>query len=103
VLDEACAKLAHWRALRASCGDRTPLSMAVNLSARQLGHAGLVGEAADAIERNAIPPQTLVLELTESLVLGEDERRPPRSVRCNSSACAWRSTTSARATPRWPR
>ncbi len=73
VLDEACGKLAYWRGLREARGDRTPLSMAVNLSARQLSHPDLVSEVAEVVDRHGIPPHCLVLELTESLVLGEDE------------------------------
>ena len=74
VLDEACAQLARWRAMRLARRDRTPLTMAVNLSARQLVQSQLVEQVADAVRRHDIPPHSLVLELTESLVVGEDER-----------------------------
>ena len=74
VLEQACADLTRWRELRATRGDRVPLSMAVNLSARQLVHSDLIAEVADAVARHSVPPQALVLELTESLVVGEDER-----------------------------
>ncbi len=74
VLDEACSQLARWRELRRERGDRVPLTMAVNLSARQLVQEELANEVAQAIALHAVPPQSLVLELTESLVVGEDER-----------------------------
>ena len=74
VLDEACSQLARWRELRRDRGDRVPLTMAVNLSARQLVHDDLSREVAGALAVNGIPAQSLVLELTESLVVGEDER-----------------------------
>ena len=73
VLDEACAQLARWRDLRLFAQDRPPLTMAVNLSARQLVQAQLVDEVATAVATHGIPPHSLVLELTESLVLGDDE------------------------------
>ena len=65
VLDEACAQLARWR-------EHRPLAMAVNLSARQLAEPHLADEVADALALHGIQPYDLMLELTESLVVGDD-------------------------------
>ncbi len=73
VLDEACAQLARWRDLRLTGAENGALTMSVNLSARQLVQDQLVDEVSEAIARHGIPPHALVLELTESIVLGEDE------------------------------
>ena len=48
------------------------LTMAVNISARQLRYPELVGEVEDALRKAALDPGSLTLEITES-VLVEDE------------------------------
>jgi diguanylate cyclase len=69
ILDEACSHLARWRSEHL-CDD---LVMAVNLSARQLASPGLVGAVRDTLARHLVPPEALVLEITESLVVAEDD------------------------------
>jgi len=66
VLEQACQQLARWRAM----GLRT-LGMAVNLSPSQLGQPTLAPWIAECLQRHALPPDALTLELTES-VLVED-------------------------------
>ncbi len=64
VLDEACRQAAAWRAR----GHRD-WSVAVNLSALQFDHPGLVQSVRDALRRHALPPRALVLEVTESTAM----------------------------------
>ncbi|PQV63584.1 PAS domain S-box-containing protein/diguanylate cyclase (GGDEF) domain-containing protein [Abditibacterium utsteinense] len=51
-----------------SCGE-----MNVNLSAHQLKHPGLVADVAAALRETGLPPSSLVLEITESVVMEEAE------------------------------
>ena len=64
VLDEACRQARHWQ-------DRShpPLTMAVNLSVRQLQGTGILDEVAETLQASRLPPETLVLEITESVVM----------------------------------
>ncbi|MCP5221530.1 MAG: EAL domain-containing protein [Zoogloeaceae bacterium] len=64
VLETACAQAQAWR--EAGVAD---LVMAVNLSGRQLQQRDLVSVVAEALERSALPPDRLKLELTESMIM----------------------------------
>ncbi|KAF1024017.1 MAG: putative signaling protein [Paracidovorax wautersii] len=64
VLNEACGQIAEWR--RAGHAGWT---MAVNLSALQFAHPGLVDIVRGALERHALPPSSLTLEITESTAM----------------------------------
>ncbi len=64
VLDEACRQAAAWHA----SGHRN-WSVAVNLSALQFDHPGLVQSVRDALRRHALPSRALVLEVTESTAM----------------------------------
>jgi diguanylate cyclase (GGDEF)-like protein/PAS domain S-box-containing protein len=66
ALIEACTHAAGWRA-RLS-GD-TPLTVSVNLSARQLQHGRLVEDVEDALRSSGFPARLLTLELTESVLM----------------------------------
>jgi diguanylate cyclase (GGDEF)-like protein/PAS domain S-box-containing protein len=68
VLDEACRQLAAWTRSDASWEACT---MAVNLSGRQLRDASLVERVIGTLERHAITPCRLCLEITETAVIGE--------------------------------
>ncbi|HTR69936.1 MAG TPA: EAL domain-containing protein [Mycobacteriales bacterium] len=46
-----------------------PLSVSVNLSPRQLHDPTLVATATEALERAGLPPEVLVIEITENLLL----------------------------------
>ena len=46
-----------------------PLHIAVNLSARQLQRPEIVGDVADALMRSGLAPESLVLEITESIMM----------------------------------
>jgi diguanylate cyclase (GGDEF)-like protein/PAS domain S-box-containing protein len=71
VLRTACEQAARWR--RELSVDVT---MAVNLSGRQLTDPGLTEVVLDALDRAGLEPQHLVLEITETAVIGDtDEAR----------------------------
>ena len=66
VLDAACAQMAAWRRQGLVLG-----RVSVNVSPRQLVGGGLVTQVRDALVRHQLPPQTLELEVTESLLVGD--------------------------------
>ena len=67
VLNEACRHASMWQ-------ERFPnLQMAINLSAWQLEQPDIVEEVASVIARWNLPPRTLVLELTETLLMHDTE------------------------------
>jgi diguanylate cyclase (GGDEF)-like protein len=66
VLHEACMQARRWRD---QFGDDPPLTMAVNISARQVHQPGLYDVVQDALRTSGIDPSTLVLEITESLMM----------------------------------
>ncbi len=66
VLDTACRDLAAWHGLFP--GHRR-LGVSVNVSARQAAHADLLGDVERALAAHEVPPSTLTLELTESVLL----------------------------------
>ncbi|MCC6526275.1 MAG: EAL domain-containing protein, partial [Polyangiaceae bacterium] len=68
ALQKACAQARRWQdELRL---DR-PLSMAVNLSGKQLIEGSIVGDVADALRASGLPSEELVLEITESVMMGD--------------------------------
>ncbi|MFK5734102.1 EAL domain-containing protein [Pseudomonas urmiensis] len=64
VLDEACRQMRDW--LEQGHPD---WRMAVNLSAIQFCHAGLVASVASALQRNQLPANRLTLEITETTAM----------------------------------
>ena len=68
VLREACSQARTW--LDAGM---PPLSMAVNLSARQLQQPDIVARVAAILTETGLPAETLKLELTESMIMGRGE------------------------------
>ncbi len=68
VLGEACAQARRWR----DEGIDT-LTVAVNISALQFRRTDIVGKVRAALDRHAIPPGMLELELTESLLMHNAE------------------------------
>jgi diguanylate cyclase (GGDEF)-like protein/PAS domain S-box-containing protein len=70
VLDEACAQLARWHRDLPSAAH---LYMSVNVSARQFHNAGFADEVIAAVRAAGIPPESLILEITESLFLQETD------------------------------
>ncbi len=70
VVDRACAQLATWRELAPGAAD---LHLHVNLSVEELVHAGLLGRLESTLERHDISPRSLVLEITERMLLQRTE------------------------------
>ena len=66
VLREACRQMSAWHRDYAT---RPPMTVSVNLSARELDEPGLVGSVREALEEAQLDPAHLVLEITESLLL----------------------------------
>jgi diguanylate cyclase (GGDEF)-like protein/PAS domain S-box-containing protein len=66
VLREACLQMSAWHRDYAT---RPPMTVSVNLSARELDEPGLVGSVREALEEAQLDPAHLVLEITESLLL----------------------------------
>jgi diguanylate cyclase (GGDEF)-like protein len=70
VLQEACRQAAAWQA------EHTPtpaLRLSVNLSARQLQDPGLVKDVEAVLAASGLEPASLVLEITESLLMSEPD------------------------------
>jgi diguanylate cyclase (GGDEF)-like protein/PAS domain S-box-containing protein len=66
MLKEACQQMKMWQ-------DRyprtPPLGISVNISTRQLGHAGLVDQVARILDETGLASGSLTLELTESTLM----------------------------------
>ncbi len=71
VLREACRHAAGWQA-EASAG-AAPLSITVNLSGRQLHEEGLVDEVRAVLRSSRLVPSSLILEVTESVMMQDTE------------------------------
>ena len=65
VVDEACRQGRLWQ-IRL---DDPDFAISVNLSARQFQHPGLVPEVLAAIHGSGIDPRSLILEITESVLM----------------------------------
>ncbi|HYW51780.1 MAG TPA: EAL domain-containing protein, partial [Gemmatimonadaceae bacterium] len=70
VLLHACAHARHWSR---SMPHLKPITVTVNLSARQLGDADLLDDVANALRVAGLRRNQLVLELTESTLLANSE------------------------------
>jgi diguanylate cyclase (GGDEF)-like protein len=68
VLEEACRRAQAW----SSSG--RPLSVQVNLSARELEHEQLIETVTTVMRQTGIDPHRLVLELTETLLVRDAEK-----------------------------
>ena len=68
VLRHACRQVAVWRRLHGA-----DLTMAVNVSARQLQNPGLVAVITHALKDAGLDPGALVLEITESATVADTE------------------------------
>jgi diguanylate cyclase (GGDEF)-like protein len=72
VLREACRQARKWQERYPA---DPPLSMGVNLSTRQLRDSDLIEDIEGLLRETGLDPQYLILEITESAVLGEEENR----------------------------
>src|SRR5581483_250418 len=73
VLREAVATAARWYG-EALSGGAEPPYVSVNVSARQFRSPGFVDAVRDELTAQGLPPHLLMLEITESLLLRDDER-----------------------------
>lgn len=70
VLSRACSCIGGWQQRHP---DDPPLYVSVNVSARQLQRSGLVEEVAQALAGGGLDPGSLVLEITESVLMQDTE------------------------------
>ena len=68
MLDQACMQLRQWD----DATHRSDLTMAVNVSARQLSDPHLSEHIQAALHRHRIDPRRITLEITESLAMDDD-------------------------------
>jgi len=82
VLAEACRQGAAWqgaawptdaRPVTSEIPGIAPLTVSVNLSGQQLHDAALVADVAAALRDSGLPPSSLVLEITESVLMRDTE------------------------------
>ena len=71
ALEEACRTMQSWRV---QFPQAKPLSISVNLSARQFAEAELAHHVDSVLRRTGLAPQALDLEITESVMMGDSER-----------------------------
>jgi diguanylate cyclase (GGDEF)-like protein len=67
VLNEAAQQLAQWQR------EQPLLTMSVNLSNRQLADPHLVATVRETLQTWSIPPASIVLEVTESVIMSDPE------------------------------
>ncbi len=70
VLEQACRQVRAWQ-VEYPLAPR--LTVAVNVSVRQLQHPGFLQEVREALEGSALDPGDLVLEITESVMMQDVE------------------------------
>ncbi len=66
VLETACSQVAEWRRAHS-----TALTLSVNISPRQLLNPGLTQEVTAALASSNLPPDALVLEVTENIFIDD--------------------------------
>lgn len=69
VIENACRQARAWQDLRPS----TPLAMSINVSARQFRDESLVPSVATALAATGLDPSSLIVEITESVVMEDSE------------------------------
>jgi diguanylate cyclase (GGDEF)-like protein/PAS domain S-box-containing protein len=70
VLQEACRQARSWVASRR---ERRPLTVSVNLSVKQLEQPNFDAEVAEVLRSTALPPELLILEITESVMMKDTD------------------------------
>jgi predicted signal transduction protein with EAL and GGDEF domain len=71
VLREACRQMRDWHL---QFPTEPPFTVAVNVSAKQFAHPGLIGQVDQILRETSLDPRSLELELTESIAMREVER-----------------------------
>ncbi len=67
ILSEACQQCSQWHAAG------LPLTIAVNVSARQLESDSFISDVTDALTASGLPPRALVVEITESILMRDGD------------------------------
>ncbi len=75
VLREACGRAVEWARRWPEIG---PLTLSVNVSARQLQDRRFVGDVAEIVAERGLPSELLVLELTESSLVEDPDQAVER-------------------------
>ncbi len=70
VLEEACRQAYLWQT---QYGYDSRLSITVNISSRQFQHPALVEMIAATLDKTGLPPQSLILEITEGTIIQNTE------------------------------
>ncbi len=73
VLRQASLQSRRWQK-----SGHAPMTVAVNVSARQFEHPHFLGSVIDVLEQTGLDPRLLELELTESIVLRDVDKVAPR-------------------------
>ena len=63
---EACKKMRSWHAEFPS---DPPLTLSLNVTAREFAHPGLISEISSALKQTGLPPSTLHLEIVETIAM----------------------------------
>ncbi|HXP16802.1 MAG TPA: EAL domain-containing protein [Terriglobales bacterium] len=71
LLQEACEQLGLWHAQFPS---RPLLTMSVNITSKEFSHPDLAKGIAQTLEQTGLDPNTLQLEITETIAMGEPEK-----------------------------
>jgi predicted signal transduction protein with EAL and GGDEF domain len=71
VLGEATRQLAAWRAASPAAPGTPEPTVAVNISGRHLADRRVVDDVADALAVSGLPPELLVLEVTETVLVDD--------------------------------
>ena len=70
VVREACRQAQLWQG---GCGTERALTLTVNVSGYQLQYEGVVDDVRDALADSGLDPRHLVLEITESVLMQEND------------------------------
>lgn len=99
MLREACRQVRAWQLARPS---DTPLTLSVNLSARQFQHSALLEQVGTILRETGLEPTSLKFEITESTVMQDAGAAEATLQQLKEHVSKSQSTTSAQATPPWP-
>ena len=70
VLREGCRQA---KAIQLQAPRATPLTMSINLSVKQLQHSDIVGDVREALADSGLAPETLTLEITETVMMTDTD------------------------------
>jgi predicted signal transduction protein with EAL and GGDEF domain len=68
VLEQACQQAVVWQR---ELVDGQALVMGVNISGKQLNHESLIPDVRSILSNSGLPPESLILEVTESVLLSD--------------------------------